>query len=110
LYIPAALRVTVLGFSQGVATGARWIARGTSRVDRFVMWAGQLPPDVDPAVFASMSGGVALVMGDCDEYTSWIAEGSHGNRFASVGIDLRVETFEGGHRMDRATLQRIAGD
>jgi predicted esterase len=63
-----AARVTVLGFSQGVATACRWIAMGNARVDRLVAWAGQLPPDVDPSVFAKLSGGITLVHGTTDEY------------------------------------------
>lgn len=45
--IAGAGRVTALGFSQGVATAARWVTLGTSRVDRLIVWAGQLPPDLD---------------------------------------------------------------
>lgn len=103
-----ATRVTALGFSQGVATACRWIANANSRVDRLIAWAGQLPPDVDPAVYAKLSGGVTLVVGSTDEYATWIAEGDHGARLASAGINPEVMTFEGGHRMDRLTLDAIA--
>ncbi len=102
-------RVTALGFSQGVATAARWIARGTSRIDRFVAWAGQLPPDVEPAVYAKLSGGLTLVTGTTDEYAPWIAEGNHDARLAAAGVTPQVVSFEGGHRMDRLTLDAIAG-
>lgn len=101
--------VTVLGFSQGVATACRWIARGHSRVDRLVAWAGQLPPDVDPAVYGRLREGVVLVAGTRDEYAHWIAEGNHAARLEAAGITPRIETFDGGHRLDRVTLQRIAG-
>ena len=104
-----AARVVALGFSQGVATACRWIVMGTSRVDRLVAWAGQLPPDVDPSVFTKLSGGVTLVSGTADEYASWIDEGDHQARLEGVGITPEVLTFEGGHRMDRLTLDAIAG-
>lgn len=102
-------RVTALGFSQGVATACRWIAMGKSRVDRLVAWAGQLPPDVDPSVFAKLPGGITLVTGKTDEYASWIAEGNNDGRLVSAGINPSQVTFEGGHRMDRLTLEGIAG-
>ena len=102
-------RVTALGFSQGVATACRWIAMGKSRVDRLVAWAGQLPPDVDPAAFTKLSGGVTFVNGSSDEYASWIAEGDHTTRLGAVGVKPDVVSFDGGHRMDRITLDRIAG-
>ncbi len=101
--------VTVLGFSQGVATACRWVARSASRVDRLVAWAGQLPPDVDAAVYRGLSGGVTLVAGSRDEYAAWIGEGNNDARLAAAGLTPRVESFDGGHRMDRLTLIRIAG-
>ena len=103
-----ASRVTVLGFSQGVATAARWIAMGKSRVDRFVAWAGQLPPDVDPAVFAKLSGGLTIVVGTSDEFSTWIAEGNHDSRLEAAGVKPEVVLFDGGHRMDRLTLEQLA--
>src|SRR6267154_2573155 len=39
--------VTVLGFSQGTATACRWAAVGASRVDRLILWGGEVPPDLD---------------------------------------------------------------
>lgn len=104
-----ASRVIVLGFSQGVATAARWVSLGNARVDRLVAWAGQLPPDVDASVYAKLPGGVTLVTGTTDEYASWIAEGNDEARLTAAGIRPQVVTFEGGHRMDRLTLDQIAG-
>ena len=103
-----ASRVTVLGFSQGAATAARWIARGKSRIDRFVVWAGQIPPDVEPSVFTRLGEGITIVTGTTDEFASWINEGDHKGRLEAVGIRPEVLTFEGGHRMDRLTLDAIA--
>lgn len=103
-----ATRVVALGFSQGVATACRWIAKGKSRIDRLVAWSGQLPPDVNPSVFTKLSGGVTLVTGTTDEYATWIAEGDHEARLEAVGITPEVVTFDGGHRMDRLALDTIA--
>jgi predicted esterase len=102
-------RVTVLGFSQGVATAARWVAMGKSRIDRFVAWAGQIPPDLDPAVFGKLAGGVTMVVGSEDEYKSWITEGDHDARLVAAGVTPKMVTFDGGHRMDRLTLEALAG-
>jgi predicted esterase len=104
-----ATRVSVLGFSQGAATACRWVAKGKSRVDRLVIWAGQIPPDVDVAAFRSLAGGVVLAEGDADEYAAWMAEGEHESRLRRAGVSFESVRFEGGHRLDRMTLQRIAG-
>jgi hypothetical protein len=81
---------------------------GKARVDRLVAWAGQLPPDVDPQAFAKLSGGVTLVVGSTDQFATWIAEGGHDARLEAAGITPQLMTFEGGHRMDRLTLDQIA--
>src|SRR5437762_7802629 len=44
---PGAARVTALGFSQGTATVCRWAALGSVRIDRLVLWGGEVPPDLD---------------------------------------------------------------
>ena len=106
--VPTGSRVTVLGFSQGVATASRWLAKGRSRIDRLIAWAGQLPPDVDPSVYRKLSGGVTLVVGSTDEYAPWIAEGNNGKRLEAAGITPTDVSFDGGHRMDRLTLDAIA--
>jgi predicted esterase len=102
-------RVTVLGFSQEVATAARWVALGNGRVDRLIAWAGQLPPDVDPAVFTRLAGGLTMVTGSTDEYAGWIAQGDHEARLVAAGVTPQHLTFDGGHRMDRVTLESLAG-
>jgi predicted esterase len=104
----AASAVTVLGFSQGVATACRWIAAGHSRADRLIAWAGQLPPDVEATSFKRLQS-LVFVSGTTDEYAAWIAEGDHQQRLAAVGITPQIESFEGGHRLDRLTLMRLAG-
>lgn len=103
-------RVTVLGFSQGVSTACRWLAQGHARVHRLVAWAGQLPPDVDVSVFRNLPGGLVLVVGSRDEYAKWIEDGHHVPQLDEAGVPYEVVTFEGGHRLDRETLKRIAGE
>ena len=39
--------ITVLGFSQGVATAFRWIAEGGISPVKFIICSGLVPPDVD---------------------------------------------------------------
>ena len=41
--------VTVLGFSQGGATAARWVASGRVTAARLVVWGSQFPPELDLA-------------------------------------------------------------
>jgi len=100
----------VLGFSQGVATVARWIAYGRARADELILWAGAFPPDVDLGAFSQrMSGSrVVLVAGSHDALASWAAADTQLERFNGAGIAARLVQFEGGHRLDDATLDQLA--
>jgi len=104
------VRVRVLGFSQGVATVSRWLVRGRRvRPDEVVLWAGSFPADVDLSQFASRLAGAPVVfaVGARDELASWAAADVEVGRFSAAGIDARLITFDGGHRLDTATLADI---
>ncbi len=66
------VRLVVVGFSQGTATASRWAVRGAARVDRLILWAGLLPPDVAPAAEREKLNGLDLVLvaGDKDDYVT----------------------------------------
>lgn len=103
-------RVVALGFSQGVATLARWVTLGTSRVHRLVAWAGQIPPELDLQRLRDRVEAVVLVVGDRDEHASWIDRAECVARLTGAGIPVESITFEGGHRLDANALRRVAGD
>jgi len=106
----AAARVTVLGFSQGGATANRWLTRGRAKADRLLMWGCLLASDSDLNEAATFFRDVelTLVYGTRDKFadTGMIADYEKLLRDSSVPFTL--ESFEGGHRMDRDTLQRLA--
>jgi predicted esterase len=100
--------VTALGFSQGVATLTRWITRGTVRVNRAVMWAGELPSDVQPRTLAERVGEVVVVQGDRDRLTEWTKPEELHARLNAEHVGYRSLTFEGGHRIDTTVLRELA--
>jgi len=102
-------RVTVLGFSQGGATANRWLSRGSSRVDRLVMWGSTLPADADLNEAAEFFRLVdlTLVYGLRDQYASQGMIESYIETLNSHSIPHHVVTFDGGHRMDRDTLKGL---
>lgn len=99
-------RLTILGFSQGVATAARWLARGATRADHVILWGGQLPEDVDAAQLrdATRTTRITYAIGDRDEVIP--ADGVERTvaRLAASGAPFERLTFAGGHRLDRGTL------
>jgi predicted esterase len=105
-----AVRVCVLGFSQGVATVTRWVARGAVRADHLVLWAGMLPPDLDleraRPIFERLR--LSVVVGDEDELARPPQIAEQEARLASHAIAYHRYTFPGGHRMDAGALARVA--
>ncbi|MEP7345647.1 MAG: dienelactone hydrolase family protein [Gemmatimonadaceae bacterium] len=101
--------LTALGFSQGVATVCRWVALGARPVQRLILWAGQIPPDVDLAAIAGrVAEPLIVVHGTKDEHAQWMQMEAMHERLATAGVRAEIRTFEGGHRMDRGVLGALA--
>ena len=104
------VHVTVLGFSQGAATVARWLVHGASKIDRVILWAGLLPPEVDPAGAAHerlAETDLYLVLGKADDMLDTAQVRAQRASLETAGIRHSVVEFEGGHRLDRETLERL---
>ncbi len=100
----------LVGFSQGSIVAARWaVARGHVW-DAVVLWGGVVPSDVDPAALAACSrdGAVHIVVGSRDSLADDERRAKQQARLAAAGVRLELVTFEGGHRLDDATLSALA--
>jgi predicted esterase len=105
------LRVAVLGFSQGVATAARWTALGAVRAHRLVLWGDFLPPDLDgdKAAAAWARTDVVLVRGDADRaFADRALLEAERVRLEAWGVRLRVHRYAGGHDIPPAVLAEVA--
>jgi predicted esterase len=105
-------RVTVLGFSQGVATAWRWIALGSiPGLVRLVAWAGTLPPDLDlERARRGLAGAeVLLVSGARDHTIPPAVVEDAAERLGGAGIPFEVVQHGGGHDIREGTLRQIAG-
>ncbi len=106
----SAVRVCVLGFSQGVATVCRWLAQGSARAERAVLWAGMPPTDLDTTSIQRVfqRTPLELVYGTRDEYATpeRVAEGEA--RLRAMSIPYRLRTFDGGHQLDSVVLSQVA--
>lgn len=100
------LPVTVLGFSQGVATATRWAARTRAPVQRLVVWGGTVPPEVDLSVFAKIR--VTVVCGDRDELITAKVRETEAGLWRKAGIDPDVRLFPGRHEVLPEVLAELA--
>lgn len=102
--------VIALGFSQGVATAARWAAMGQTAIRHLILWAGTVPSDLpsDRGDKLFRGASVVLVAGRRDTFLSpEAAEQAHATLEQS-GIRSRVATFDGAHTLNTETLRRLA--
>lgn len=102
---PGPPAVHVLGFSQGAATAARWALHGRQRVQRLVLWGGGLPDDVEDDLLRDHP--LTLVAGDGDEYATPERVAALRARLDGAGLAYEAHAFEGGHRLDAETLERV---
>lgn len=107
----SAVKVIVLGFSQGAATVSRWISRGAARADHLVLWGEVMPPDLDLGaareIFRALR--LAIVYGEQDQYFNPEQVAQQEARLRSHDIPHRVVTFAGGHELDEGVLEELAG-
>lgn len=104
---PAACRVVALGFSQGTATVARWAARTDRRIDDLVLWAGGLPPELEPAPDLFGRARLTLVNGDHDRMVTPAAMGALAERLAAAGRSCARVTHPAGHEITPAGLHAL---
>jgi predicted esterase len=104
---PATAQVTALGFSQGTATVCRWAALGSARLDRLILWGGEVPPDLDLKRLRVRD--LALVYGTRDQFFTPKIMAENEKRLREQGIHYELISFEGAHELDEPTLLRVAG-
>jgi predicted esterase len=88
----SAVRVRVLGFSQGAETAGRWIDRGRVRADHLILWGGHFPKDVD------------LERRDTPLRRLTQREA----RLKESGIPYDLVRFDGGHHLNKYVLSDLA--
>ena len=94
--------LTVLGFSQGVATAARWAVSTTPAPVRLVAWGSLLPEELPAARLAPMR--VTYVVGEQETWAPPAAVEAQAAALGGAGVRVEVLRFEGGHEIDREVL------
>ncbi len=106
--VPGA-RVTVLGFSQGTATAARWVTMGEVTAVRLVLWAGFVPHDQDVRRAAEVFSRIELVLVRGDEDPALTEELAEKERASleRARVGYRLVRYAGGHEIDEETLKGL---
>ncbi len=100
---------TLLGFSQGAHTAARWSIAGRTRFDRVILWGAGLPRDL-PEGWEGFPGDpeVLLVRGRDDPLRRIEEEPGDEARLRSAGVRFRVLEHPGGHEIAGDVLKSLA--
>ena len=110
--VGADVPVQVHAFSQGTATGCRWVALGRVRPTRLVLWGGGVPPDLDLERYRDRleAAQVTIVMGDRDQYISEDQVQAEAARLRAAGLGFRLKRFKGGHVIPWPLLESFAAE
>lgn len=108
-HCPVGIPLRVLGFSQGVATGCRWLCLGTSRAERLVLWGGNMPPELSQATLAERfrSTDVHLVHGEKDPLVPLESLAASEARLRAANVPRSTHRFDGAHALNKILLQRL---
>lgn len=109
--VAADVAVEVHGFSQGATTACRWVALGSVRPRRLVVWGGGVPPDLDLERHgeALVRAQLTLVLGDQDEFISEAKVQAETDRLTAAGVRFELRRFRGGHLIPAPEVVRLAG-
>jgi predicted esterase len=103
--------ITALGFSQGTATVCRWLAFGSSRIDRAIIWGGEVPPDLDLTAQRTVerfrTAQLTLVYGTRDEFFTPKVVGGTEARLREHHVPYQLVAFDGGHEIHEPTLLKL---
>ena len=102
--------VTVLGYSQGAATAARWISHGRAIADRLVLWGELLPPDLDlDSAWGKLEDArLTFVVGREDVYVDEARLAESEALLLDRDIPFETVRYDGGHRIDPVILRSLA--
>lgn len=102
--------ITILGFSQGVATACRWATLGSVDASRILLWGDFLPPDLDMARAEDALEGreLVLVRGTDDPALSPKLAAEEAERLEASSLRPRRVAYEGGHDIHEETLRALA--
>lgn len=100
---------TLLGFSQGGATAARWHEHGNLNADNFVLWASVFPPDLElpKNQNAFIKSTNIFIVGDEDEYYKKADIETMSAHLALAQLNFETIIFKGKHTINPSGLSLL---
>ncbi len=104
------LKITILGFSQGAATAARWALSGRPQFHRFILWAGIFPPDMnfERGKEVLKDKDVITVFGKGDPFITKERTDEMETLVTKLELQPRKIQFAGKHELDDDVLSKLS--
>lgn len=101
-------KITLIGFSQGAATAARWHEKRRIAYN-FVLWAGVFPPDLDlpKDSNAFKDSKNFFLVGDNDEYFSTAKIEAMRHQLRERKVNFEFIPFEGTHDITAKAIEKL---
>ena len=96
-------KVYLLGFSQGATTSCRWLTFTNNRIDKLIIWAGDIPSEFyqnDRCKILPLS----FVYGKQDSFVPFIKVEKQKESLKQYNIAFEILTFEGKHELNKDIL------
>lgn len=108
-YVPQChpeVEIILLGFSQGTATQVRWIMRSFPKFDYLILWAGQLPEDLDyrPHLAYFEDKQLHAAYGSDDPFLTDERKKLMNDILQESGLSFTLFSYEGKHKVDKQAL------
>ena len=106
LIIPVHVKVTVFGFSQGVATASRFIHHTQQKIDAFIIYAGEIASELINPISTPISKlPIIYITGKTDPFITPEKQKSVYNLMNQ--LDAKIIEFSGGHEIKKEVLLKL---
>jgi len=104
------VKLNILGFSQGTAAVCRWITMRDVAVDNLIIWAGDIPNDIDFQKFNQVleDRPLHLIVGDTDKFISQQIMDQFALFLKGKSVNYMLHRYDGGHKIQEALLLELA--
>lgn len=105
-----AVKINLLGFSQGTATICRWAFLKNINFDKLILWAGSFPHDLDFSKSSQLlqDKKFYFVYGKQDELIKQEDFEKHLQHLKKYNIKPQIINFEGKHELNQDVVKKIS--
>lgn len=100
-------KINLLGFSQGVSTMLRWIGDSNIIPGKIILWAGDIPSDVNYQEGKYNDLFYHFVLGTKDEMVTMSMVELRLEALKLQGLTFQLHTFDGGHDLHEETITQL---